>query len=87
MRNWLRSFAALAEQVRIHFTALAHAHDPELAAIEPAGSPVRDAIAAIGVAVRAAVQRHGPRPAWSVASQLSNGLLLSNAIWHLPRPS
>lgn len=87
VRNWLRSFAILAEKVRIHFTAVAYAQDPELQAIEPAGSPVRDAIGAIGVAVRAAVQRHGPHPAWSVASRLSNGVLLSNAICHLPSPS
>lgn len=86
VRNWLACFSALAEQVRIHFTAFAHALDPELLAIEPAGSPVRDALGAIGVAVRAAVQRHGPRPAWRVASRLCNGVLLNNAIWHLSRP-
>jgi len=87
VRNWLRSFARLAEQVRIHFTAVAYAQDPELQAIEPAGNPVRDALEAIGVAVRAAVQRHGQHPTWCLASQLSNGVLLNNAIWHLPRPS
>ncbi len=87
VRNWLRSFAALAEQVRIHFTTSAYALDPELQPIEPAGSPVRDALDAIGVAVRAAVQRHGPQPAWCVASRLCNGVLLNNAICHLPRPT
>ena len=86
VRNWLRSFATFAEEVRIHFTAQAYAQDPELQAIEPAGSPVRDAVGAIGIAVRGAVQRHGPHPAWRVASRLSNGVLLSNAICHLPRP-
>lgn len=86
VRNWLRSFAALAEQVRRHFTAAAYAQDPELQAIEPAGKPVRDALEAIGAAVRAAVQRHGQHPPWSVASRLSNGALLNNAMWHLPRP-
>ena len=87
VRNWLRAFARLAEQVRTQFTALAYALDPELQPIEPAGSPVRDAIGAIGVAVRAAVQRLGPRPAWQMASKLCNGVLLNNAMWHLPRPS
>lgn len=87
VRNWLACFATLAEQVRVHFSAFAYALDPELQAIEPAGSPVRDAVGAIGVAVRAAVQRHGPRPPWRLAARLSNGLLLNNAMWHLPRPS
>ncbi|HMD51156.1 MAG TPA: DUF6431 domain-containing protein [Solirubrobacteraceae bacterium] len=87
VRNWLRSFATLADHVRVHFTAVAYALDPQLAPISPAGDVVRDALAAIGVAVRAAVQRLGPRPTWPLASRLSNGVLLNNAICHLPRPS
>lgn len=85
VRNWLRSFRTLAERVRVHFTALAYALDPDLLPPSPAGDAVADALAAIGVAVRAAVQRFGPHTPWQLASRLSNGALLSNTIYHLPR--
>lgn len=87
VRNWLRSFSTLAERVRVHFTALAYAFDPDLSPIAPAGDALFDAVAAIGVAMRAAVQRFGPRPPWRLASRLSNGALLSNTICHLPTVS
>lgn len=87
VRNWMRSFRALAEAVRAHFTAFAYALDPDLPPIAPTGDDFADALTAIGVAVRAAVQRFGPAPAWRLASRLSNGALLNNTICHLPRPS
>ncbi len=87
VRGWLRRFATMVERVRSHFTRWAAALDPALAAIDPTGSPFADAVAAIGVAASAAVRRLGPRPAWSVASVLSGGALLSNTScpWAGPR--
>ncbi|MGH9030287.1 MAG: DUF6431 domain-containing protein [Acidimicrobiales bacterium] len=87
VRNWLRTFMRLAERVRAHFTALAHAFDSDLLPIAPAGNALGDAVEAIGIAVRAAVQRFGPRPPWQLASRLANGALLSNTICHLPMVS
>lgn len=68
----------MAERVRGHFTLWAMALDPMLGPVEPAGSALADAVAAIGVAAAAAVRRLGPRPAWQLASVLSGGGLLSN---------
>lgn len=81
VRGWLRRFAINAEKVRVWFTVLAHDLDPLLAAIEPAGSVVGDAVEAIGVAARAAVLRLGPVGPWSFASSASRGRLLSNTGW------
>lgn len=78
VRGWLRRFAVMAERVRAHFTRWAAALDPSLGAIEPAGSPFGEAVAAVGVAAAAAVRRLGPRPAWRLASVLTGGGLLSN---------
>lgn len=78
VRGWLRRFAAMAGEVRQHFTRWATALDPMLGVIVAAGSAFADAVAAIGVAAAAAVRRFGPRPAWSLASVLTSGALLSN---------
>jgi transposase-like protein len=86
VRGWLRRFAAAAARVAAHFMVWAHALDPNLAAVRPAGSVLGDALEAIGVAARAASLRHGPRPAWSWASALSAGRLLSNTNSPWPTP-
>lgn len=39
-----------------------------LGPLVPVGSPLANAVTAIGVAAAAAVRRLGPRPAWHVAS-------------------
>ncbi len=78
VRGWLRRFGAMAERIRAHFTRWAHALDPELGTINPAGSAFADAVEAVGTATRAAVRRLGARPPWSVASVLSGGALLAN---------
>jgi hypothetical protein len=78
VRGWLRRFGVWADAIRVHFTAWAHALDPELAPIVPAGSLLADALEAVAVAGRAAVLRFGPRPPWQVASALTGGALLSN---------
>jgi Domain of unknown function (DUF6431) len=78
VRGWLRRFAARAELLRGHFTALAYRLDPELGPITPRGSPLADAVAAIGVAAAAAVRRWGPAEPWAVAAGASGGWLLGN---------
>jgi hypothetical protein len=86
VRGWLRRFRLAALLVAAHFTAWAHRLDPNLAPVAPAGSPLGDAVEAVGVAGRAASLRLGPRPGWSWASALTAGRLLSNtnSPWPVP---
>jgi transposase-like protein len=86
VRGWLRRARAAAVRIREHFTRWAHALDASLPAIEPAGSALADAVAAVGVAARAASVTLGPRPAWSWASVLSGGRLLCNTSSPWPGP-
>jgi len=60
VRGWLRRFAARAELVRGHFTRLGVWLDPQAGPICPRGSPLADAVEAIGVAAVAAARRLGP---------------------------
>lgn len=78
VRGWLRRFGVMADRIREHFTRWAHALDPLLGAISPAGSAFADALEAIGVAARAGVHRFGPHPPWSLATVLTGGGLLAN---------
>ena len=84
VRGWLRAFATTAGAIRAHFTRWAHALDPELGAIAPAGKAASDALSAIGVAVRAYVLRFGPTPEWQVVARLSGGVLLCNTRFPFP---
>ncbi len=86
VRGWLRRFASVAVRVAAHFTVWAHAFDPNLGAVGPAGSVRADAVEAVGVAARAASLRLGPRPGWSWASVLTGGRLLSNTNTPWPAP-
>ncbi len=86
VRGWLRRFASVAVRVAAHFTVWAHAFDPNLGAVGPAGSERADAVEAVGVAARAASLRLGPRPGWSWASVLTGGRLLSNTNTPWPAP-
>ena len=86
VRGWLRRARAAAEAIRAHFTAWAHALDPLLAPVTPAGSALADALEAIAIAARAASLRFGPRPVWSWAASLSGGALLSNTNCPWPAP-
>jgi hypothetical protein len=88
VRGWLRRFAARAGVLRAHFLAWVVALDPRLHAIEPAGSPLGDAVEAMGLATRAASLLLGPRPAWAWASAMTAGGLISNTSSPcLPSPS
>lgn len=78
VRGWLRRFLAAAARVATHFTVWAHALDPNLGPIEPAGGALADALEAIGAAARAASLRLGPRPPWSWVSVLTVGGVVSN---------
>jgi hypothetical protein len=78
VRGWLRRFRLVAAWVAAYFTVWAYRLDPNLGPVAPAGSPMAGAVEAIGVAARAASLRLGARPAWSWASVLSGGMLISN---------
>jgi hypothetical protein len=86
VRGWLRRFAAVAVRATAHFTAWAHRLDANLGPIRPTGSMVADAVEAVGAAARTASLRLGPRPAWSWASALTAGALLSNTNTPWPAP-
>jgi len=78
VRGWLRRCRSKAESIRSHFVTWLHALDPVSGPLVPGGSPLGDAVEVIGRVGIAAVLSMGPRPPWSVASRLTNGLLLSN---------
>lgn len=86
VRGWLRAFAKAAEVLRAHFTRWAYALDPDLGPVAPHGDPVGDAVEAMAVAARAAVQRHGPIPVWAGVARLSGGALLCHTSYPLPAP-
>jgi len=77
VRGWLRRFAAGAEQLRVVFTGLLHALDPQAAPLPPTRSGLADAVEALGRAAAAAALRLGPRPAWEFAAAASGGRLLA----------
>jgi hypothetical protein len=84
LRGWRRRFEQRAEEIRKHFTTLAHRWDPEQGGIEPQGSATLDALEAIGAAMAAGVRRFGPQPPWSLVAVGSAGRLLSNTGCPLP---
>src|SRR5258708_4535741 len=68
VRGWLRRFSARAEAVRVFFTALLAAADPDPVMPVPAGPPVADAVAAVaGAAAAGAVRGAPPGPAPGLA--------------------
>jgi hypothetical protein len=79
VRGWLRRFEARAEDVRVLFTRLLYALDPEAGPLLPRGSVFADAVEALGRAGAAAVRRLAPGSPWGFASRASAGLLLAPA--------
>jgi hypothetical protein len=77
VRGWLRRFEARAEEVRVLFTRLLVALDPEAGPLLPRRSVFADAVEALGRAGAAAVRRLGPGSPWEFASRSSAGLLLA----------
>ncbi|HLN41282.1 MAG TPA: hypothetical protein VK215_02445 [Acidimicrobiales bacterium] len=86
VRGWLRRFASMAGELREHFTRWAHALDPGHDGLHVGGSPLCDAVDAVGVLGIVAVRRFGPRPPWSLASVVTGGGLLGNtrSLWAQP---
>jgi hypothetical protein len=77
VRGWLRRFAARAEDVRVLFTGLLHALDPEPGPLVVSGSVFADALEALGRAAAVAVVRLSPCSPWEFASRASAGGLLA----------
>jgi hypothetical protein len=87
VRGWLRRFASRAELIRTHFTRLAVWLDPQAGPVEPRGSPLADAVEAIGTAAVAATRRLGPvRGPFEFASGATGGRLLANTNAPFPAP-
>jgi hypothetical protein len=86
VRGWLSRFAEVAEQVRTHLTRWALWLDPGLVRLEPAGSPLGDAIAAVVAAGGAAASRLGIGCRWTFASAATGGRLLCNTTSPFPGP-
>jgi len=79
VRRWLRRLAAGAEAPRVRALEWTHHLDANAGPIASAGSPLADALEAVGVAVAATARALGPRPAWELAVSLSGGLLVRPA--------
>ncbi len=87
VRNWRRRFRSLAELIIDHFLRWARALDGSLDPPAGHGSPVIDAIEAIGVCTRVASLRFGRRSPWSWVSALTAGGLLeinTSTPWPVP---
>lgn len=77
VRDWRLRFRSRAELIAAHFLSWARALDGALAPAGARGSPVGDALEAIGVCVRAASLVLGRRAAWSWVSAVTAGGLLA----------
>jgi hypothetical protein len=86
VRGWLSRFASVAEQVRAHLVRWALWLDVGLVRIEPAGSDVGDALAAIAAAGEAAAERLRIDCRWQFASAATGGRLLCNTTSPFPGP-
>lgn len=86
VRGWLARFADLAEDVRAHLVRWALWLDPGLVRLEPAGSPLADAVAAVAAAGGAAGEQLGIGCRWAFASAATGGRLLCNTSSPFPGP-
>ena len=82
VRGWLSRFVTVVERVRVHFTGWALLKGPGLSAVEPAGTPMGDAVAAVVVAAQAA----GAESVWRFVSAATGGRLLCNTSAPWPAP-
>jgi hypothetical protein len=81
VRGWLGRFVQRAELIWGHFARLAAWLDPGMAVPEPRGSPLVDAVAAIGVAAAAATRRLGAHAGpFEFAAGATGGRLLAPAL-------
>ena len=87
VRGWLGRFTKRAALIWGHFTRLAAWLDPSVAAPQPRGSPLVDAVEAIGIAAGAAARRLGAHAGpFQFASGASGGRLLCNTSAPFPTP-
>ena len=78
VRGWIRRVQARAEWLRVQGTITAHRYDPMLPAIVPAGSPLADAVSALGTAAAALARRIGLlAPSWQIIAMIACGQLLA----------
>ena len=87
VRDWRLRFRSRAEAVAAHFLRWARILDGALLAVMSQGSPVGDALEAIGVCVRVASLVLERRAPWSWVSALTAGGLLAintNPPWPAP---
>lgn len=78
VRGWIRRATARAEWLRIQGTTRAYQCDPLLPAITTAGSPLADALCALGVAAAAVRRLLGPiAPPWQMIAVVARGQLLA----------
>ena len=77
VRGWLRRFTTQAERVRVLFTGLLHALDPQAPPLPTTGSSFADAVEVVGRAAAAAARRLGPVRPWQFAATASAGRLLA----------
>ena len=86
VRGWLRRFRRWAIELAALFVRWALVLAPGSDPPAPTGSPVGDAVEAVGLATRAAVLRFGSTGPWRTAARLSGGGLLSNTncLWLAP---
>lgn len=87
VRGWRSRFRSRAETVAAHFLWWARALDGALLAPVSQGSPVADAVEAIGVCTRVASLVFGGRSPWSWVSALTAGGLLqinTSPPWPVP---
>jgi len=78
VRSWVRSASAHAQWLREQATRWAYRMDPDHQPIQPTGSPLGDALNALGHAA-AATTRRVPRPItpWQLIGLISAGRLLA----------
>ena len=84
--GWLRRFSSRIALIQAHFRHWALALDPRLETVTPQGSPLAEALEAIGLATRAASLVFGPRAVWSWVSAMTQGGLLANTNSPFPAP-
>lgn len=86
VRGWLSRFADVAGQVRAHLVRWALWLDPGLVRLEPSGSPLADAVAAVAAGGGAAAEQLGIGCRWTFASAATGGRLLCNTTSPFPSP-
>ncbi len=78
IRRLLRRLRGNAEPVRCRAISAAYDLDPEFPAVTPRGSPLGDALEALGLAAAAWVRRMGPPPnPWHLLAMMAGGRLLT----------